>query len=196
MSSERIGGDPISQLAELVVHRIHALKQKEKFKKFQPLRKSQNPYAKDASPRSHHNQKYRMPGSHSEGRRPVDQDPPREKKSIIVTEENVTLPRIPFHQRSFEQKYRDELREFKKMHRHFRYQEEKQRSQSRILDEVINRQLIDEFPYDMEFSTFNYTMEESTGQEKNRQPSVISKISRFSFISFSKQSRQPVSDKS
>jgi hypothetical protein len=175
MSGERLGNDPISQLAELVVHRIHALKQKEKFKKFQPLRKpGQNPYAKEGSTRPSVGLKYRPAPSHSEGRRPVDQDAPHEKRSIIVTEENVQLPKIPFHQRSFEQKYRDELREFKKMNRHFR-QDDKQRSQSRILDEVINRQMVDD---EIEFSTFNYTMEEPTVQSRVRQPSIGSRKSK------------------
>jgi hypothetical protein len=144
MSHENSSLDPLGQLTELVVHRIHAMKQKDKFKKFQPLRgPRQNPYSKERSSRikvasNHiHNRSQSLVDNrgNDEGERSMIH-----KRSVIVTEENIQLPKIVFHQKSFEDKYKGELREFRKFYRHKRQLEDKHISQSRILDEVLQEQ--------------------------------------------------------
>lgn len=162
--------DPLGQLAELVVHRIHAMKQKEKFKKFQPLKgPRENPYSREGSVKNKALQKHKKSVSQVEqGMREDQERSSMTKRSIIVTEDNLNLPKILFHQRSFEKKYKEELKEFQRHRRLQKQYEERQKSQSRIFDEVLQQEQNSSnlFP-DGDYTSLNITVPESRIESKN-----------------------------
>lgn len=185
MSQENVRVNPMGHLAEMVLHNLHTIKQKEKFRKFQPYRgPRQNPYTKDRSSRfkagigHSHNRSLSL----NERRYTEEADRSSIHKPIVVAENDVKLPKIHFHEKSFEDKYKGEIKEFKKFYRHNKHTGERRISRNMLLDEVLQEHTGQNSYPDAECTSFNISVTDTKLDPSSKESRIISLRHKGSLI--------------